>query len=96
MKSQASAEAMDVSQSLANLRQRPSHAKVRSTAQRRGSTSKPFAVSDRLTIYSVQSPILSRAPRNLGPAYPPSAKIWRSQGNLRRMVLRTMGAPSRS
>ena len=43
------------SKSLANLRHRPSHAKVRSTTQRLGRTSKPLAVSDRLTI-SVASP----------------------------------------
>jgi hypothetical protein len=35
---------------LANLRQRPSHARVRSTTQRLGKTPKPFAVSERLTI----------------------------------------------
>lgn len=46
----ASAEAIDFCQSLANRRQRPSQAKVRSTTQRRGMTSKPCAVSERLTI----------------------------------------------
>ena len=40
---QASAEAIDLSQSLANRRHMPSHAKVRSTTQRRGRTSKPLA-----------------------------------------------------
>jgi hypothetical protein len=34
----------------ARRRHRFSHAMVRSTTQRRGSTSKPFAVSERLTI----------------------------------------------
>ena len=38
------------SKSLASLRQRPSHAKVLSTTQRLGKTSKPLAVSERLTI----------------------------------------------
>jgi hypothetical protein len=47
---QASAEAMDFSQSLARRRQRPRQAKVRSTTQRLGRGSKPFAVSERLMI----------------------------------------------
>ena len=55
----ASALAIVFSQSFANLRHRFSHAKVRSTTQRRGMTSKPLAVSERLTISIVQSPILS-------------------------------------
>ena len=38
------------SQSLASLRHRPSHAKVRSTTQRLGRISKPLAMSERLTI----------------------------------------------
>ncbi len=38
----ASAEAMDFSQSLANRRDLPSHANVRSTTHRRGRTSKPL------------------------------------------------------
>jgi hypothetical protein len=40
---------------LAKLRQRPSQEKVRSTTQRLGNTSKPLAVSERLTI-SVSRP----------------------------------------
>jgi hypothetical protein len=48
--SQASALAIDFSQSLARRRQRPSHAKVRSTTHLRGKTSKPSAVSERLII----------------------------------------------
>ena len=77
----ASALAMDFSQSLANLLQRLSHAKVRSTTHSLhgsallakhesglGITSKPVAVSERLTIWMVQLPIPSRAPRNFGPA----------------------------
>ena len=51
MRSQASAEAMVFSQSLANLRQRPSQAKVRSTTHRRGRTSKPLAASERLMVF---------------------------------------------
>lgn len=64
----ALAEAMDFSQSLASLRHRPSQAKVRSTTHRRGRTSKPLAVSVRLIISFVHSPILSSAPRSFGPA----------------------------
>ena len=47
---------MERSQSLARRRQRPSQAKVRSTTQRRGNTSNPLTVSDRLMISSVHSP----------------------------------------
>lgn len=68
IKTQASALSMVFSQSLARRRQRPSHAKVRSTTDLRGSTSKPSAVSDRLMICSVQRPRLTRAPRSFGPA----------------------------
>ena len=64
----ASALAMDFSQSLANLRRRLSHAKVRSTTHLLGITSNPEAVSERLTIWMVQLPTPSRAPRNFGPA----------------------------
>ena len=46
----ASALRLRHSQSLANRRHRPSQAKVRSTTQRRGSTTKPLAWSERLTI----------------------------------------------
>ncbi len=53
---QASADATDFSQSFASLRHLPSHAKVRSTTQRRGRTSKPFALSLRLTIWRVNLP----------------------------------------
>jgi hypothetical protein len=45
---QAVDEAMDLSRSLARRRQRPSDANVRSATQRRGKSSKPLAVSDRL------------------------------------------------
>ena len=47
---------MDRSQSLASLRERPSQAKVRSTTQRRGKSSKPFVASKRLTISMVKRP----------------------------------------
>src|SRR5262245_33766916 len=46
----ASALRLRFSQSLASLRQRLSQAKVRSTTQRRGSTTNPFIPSERLTI----------------------------------------------
>ena len=89
----ASAEAMDLSESFPICWQRPSQANVRSTTHRRGRTSTPFAVSDRLTICSVQSPILSSAPRSFGRVNPPSAKTCRSQGQAWRMDFRTAGAP---
>lgn len=60
--------AMDFSQSLANLRQRLSHAKVRSTTHRLGMTSKSSAVSERLTIWIVHLPISAKASRSFGPA----------------------------
>ena len=50
MRRNASAFRLRHSQSLANLRHRPSQEKVRSTTHRLGKTSKPFAVSERLTI----------------------------------------------
>ncbi len=65
MRSQASALAMVFSQSFAIRRHLPSHAKACSTTQRRGMTSKPFAVSERLTICNVQRPIFSSAPLDL-------------------------------
>src|SRR5262249_53218399 len=46
----ASALRLRHSQSLASLRHRPSQAKVRSTSQRFGSTTKRWASSERLTI----------------------------------------------
>ena len=61
MKSHAVAEAMVCSKFLARRRLRLSHAKVRSTTQRRGSTTKPFATSDRLMISTVHLPILVSA-----------------------------------
>jgi hypothetical protein len=49
MKAIAVAEAMVLSQSFASLRQRPSHAKVRSTTHRRGRISKPLGSVTRKT-----------------------------------------------
>ena len=59
MRSHASADAIEVSQSFASLRQRPSHAKVRSTTQRRVMTTKPVTPAGRLTI-SIVGPLISR------------------------------------
>ena len=64
----ASAEAMDVLTSLANLLCLPSHAKVRSTSQRLGRTWKPFALSLRLMISTVQRPIFFSRRFSLSPA----------------------------
>ena len=68
MRAQAVDEAMDLSQSLASRRQRPSHAKVRSTTHRRASTSKPLALSERLMISIVHFPMPTSADRNFSPA----------------------------
>ena len=54
-------------QSRASLRQRPSHANLRSTTHLRGSTSKPLALSDRSTSCSIQRPRHRRAPRSFAP-----------------------------
>src|SRR5207302_9391725 len=64
----ASALRLRFSQSLARRRQRLSHAIVRSTIQRLGSCTNPFACSDRLTI-SVLRPgrILASALPKIGP-----------------------------
>ncbi len=56
MRIHATALAMVASKSFANRRQRPSQAKVRSTTQRRGRTSKPLALSQRLMTSIVQRP----------------------------------------
>jgi len=56
MKSHAVAEAMACSMSLASYRFLLSHAKVRSTTQRRGRTLRPLAASERLTILMVHLP----------------------------------------
>ena len=93
-----SAQAVELSivrsQSLANRRHLPSHAKVRSTTHRLGSRTKPFALSGRLTVSSVHSSPM--ACRSLSPAYPPSVKIWRKHGNFLPAALSRSGAPSRS
>ena len=68
MNSHAVADAMVCSKSLASRRFRFSHASVRSTTQRRGRTTKPLAVSDRLTISRVHLPIRRSACRSLSPA----------------------------
>jgi hypothetical protein len=52
----ASAKAMECSKSLARRRHQFSHAKVRSTTHLRGSRTKPLALSERLTISSVNLP----------------------------------------
>ena len=57
----ASAVAARHSKCLARRRLRPIQASVRSTTQRRGSTSKPLAVSERFTISSFQSPMALKA-----------------------------------
>jgi hypothetical protein len=67
-RTQACADSMDRSKSLAHLRHLPSHAKVRSTTHRRDRTSKPLARSDRLMISIVKLPIVCKAPRSFGPA----------------------------
>ena len=56
------------SQSLASLRHLPSHAKVRSTTQRLGTSTKPFAASERLTISTLTLATTSfNAFANIGP-----------------------------
>ena len=65
---QASADPTDFSQSLASRRHLPSHAKVRSTTQRRGRTSKPLALSVRLTIWRVNAAIFLQCTLSFGPA----------------------------
>ena len=50
---------------------RPSHANVRSTTQRRGSSSQPLVVSDRLMISIVHLPMLRSASLSFSPAYRP-------------------------
>ena len=67
-KSQAVADAMVCSKSLARRRLRFSQASVRSTTQRRGRTSKPLAVSDRLMISMVHLLMRRSASLSLFPA----------------------------
>ncbi len=68
MKSHAVELSRVFSKSLARRRFRPSRAKVRSTTHRRGSSTKPLAVSDRLMISIFQSPRQAMACRSLSPA----------------------------
>ena len=85
------------SKSLASRRHLPSQANVLSTTHRLGMTSKPTAVSDRLTIsVSKWGKIFFRAWSNTGPWYPPSAKSFFRNGNLPNKVPRTRTPPSRS
>jgi len=85
------------SKSLARRRHLPSHAKVLSTTHLLGMTSKPTAVSDRLTIsVSRQGNIFFCACLKIGPRYPPSAKSLIRNGKLPNKVPRTKAPPSRS
>ena len=85
------------SKSLASRRHLPSQANVLSTTHRLGMTSKPTAVSHRLTIsVSKWGKIFFRAWSNTGPWYPPSAKSFFRNGNLPNKVPRTRTPPSRS
>ena len=85
------------SKSLASRRHLPSQANVLSTTHRLGMTSKPTAVSHRLTIsVSRWGKIFFRAWSNTGPWYPPSAKSFSRNGKLPNRVLRTRTPPSRS
>ncbi len=92
----AVALSMDLSRSLANLRQLPSQAKVRSTTRPRGRTARPSAVSERLMIAMVHWPCPDNASFSLSPAEPPSAHGCRSHGERYRMALMRSTAPSRS
>ena len=65
---QAVALSIVASKSLARRRLRLSQAIVRSTTQRRGSSSKPFAASERLMISRVHLPSLLSAASSFGPA----------------------------
>jgi len=67
-RSKASLLGFRCSQSLASLRHRPSHAKVRSATHRFGKTKKRFAASDRFTISTFTlAMIFFTAVRNSGP-----------------------------
>jgi hypothetical protein len=70
------------SQSLARRRQRLSHAIVRSTIQRLGNCTNPFAWSDRLTIsVSRRGRNLASALAKIGPWYALSANSFSRNGN---------------
>ena len=66
-RTQASALSLNFSRSRASRRQRPRPANVRSMTHLRGSTRKPLAVSDRLTIRNLQRPRPTSAVRSFGP-----------------------------
>ena len=84
------------SKSLASRRHLPSQANVLSTTHRLGMTSKPTAVSHRLTIsVSKWGKIFFRAWSNTGPWYPPSAKSFSRNGKLPNRVPRARTPPSR-
>ena len=68
------AVALVVSKSLVRRRLRFSQASVRSPPHLRGRSSKPFAVSDRLMISIVQSPVAASAPLSFSQV---SVRIWR-------------------
>jgi len=63
MSANAADEALDVSRPLARRPHRPSHANVRSTTQRRGSTLTPRALSDHFSISADHLPMLATADR---------------------------------
>ena len=97
MRRKARAVLVRFSKSFARRRHLPSHAKVLSTTHLLGMTSKPVAVSDRLTIsVSRLGKIFFCACSNIGPWYPPSAKSFFRNGNLPNKVPRTRMPPSRS
>jgi hypothetical protein len=81
----------------ARRRQRVSHASVRSTIQRFGSTTKPVAPARRLTMRRRQPPLRRAAVAARGPRYLASAKRARMNGNSARVRRSsTSAAPSRS
>ena len=97
MRRKARAVLVRFSKSFARRRHLPSQAKVLSTTHLLGMTSKPVAVSDRLTIsVSRLGKIFFCACSNIGPWYPPSAKSFFRNGNLPNKVPRTRMPPSRS
>ena len=86
MNSQAVALSMVRSKSLARRRLRLSHAKVRSTTQRRGKSLKPLAASERLMISSVHLPIADVRPARVEPGTHGQAAIPLAEGILHALV----------
>ena len=85
------------SQSLARRRQRLSHAIVRSTIQRLGNCTNPFAWSDRLTISVLRrGSDLASALAKIGPWYALSANSFSRNGNRPNSVASNAVPPSRS